>query len=329
MLLVAVPLMASGGEEPDAYTRGRTDLDARRFVEAERELAEAEAAAPGVTNALALRAKALIQLSRFEQAQDCLLHYVGTHAKSPDGWYLLGYVQFRRGKASESLASYTEAAKWQTPTADDLKIVGLDYVLLNDYADAERWLKRAVQMDVRNAEVQYHLGRTYYVENKFDLAIEAFQQALRIDPYYAKAGAYLGLCYAAKNESAKAESAYREAILLNGAAPAKTAEPYIDLADLLSHGSRRDDALPLLEEAERIGGKSGRTEGIRGRILFADNRLESAEAETRSALTRDPKNGGLHYLLGRILKKEGKTAEAQQEFAATKSLLADRLPEVE
>jgi len=36
----------------------------------------------------------------------------------------------------------TKAAATHTPTGDDLKIVGLNYVLLNDYADAVKWFEK-------------------------------------------------------------------------------------------------------------------------------------------------------------------------------------------
>jgi tetratricopeptide (TPR) repeat protein len=327
ILLFVTTLAARGTLVSDAYEKGKADLDGRRFADADREFAQAEAGAPGATNALALRAKALIQLSRFREAQLCLRQYLQTHPQSADAWYLLGFVQFRLGDPADSLATYTEAARRKRPAPDDLKIVGLDYALLNDYATACKWLELAVSSDPNNAEAVYHLGRIYYVQNQFDKAIVAFQQALRIDPSYAKAEAYLGLSYAAKNDPAEAERAYRRAIEMNAAAPAKTPEPYIDLADLISHGENRKEALPLLDQAEHIGGKSARTEEIRGRIFLASNRLVEAETEVRSALAADPQNSSLHYLLGRVLKKEGKDGEAEREFARTRDLLASRSPE--
>ena len=48
---------------------------------------------------------------------------------------MLGFVLNRENRPVESLEFYTKAAAITRPTADDLKIVGLDYVLLDDYAE--------------------------------------------------------------------------------------------------------------------------------------------------------------------------------------------------
>ena len=47
--------------------------------------------------------------------------------------------------AKAGVVQLTKAAALQSPTGDDLKIVALDYVLLNDYSDAVRWLEKAVE----------------------------------------------------------------------------------------------------------------------------------------------------------------------------------------
>jgi tetratricopeptide (TPR) repeat protein len=309
---------------PDAYSRGKAALDAKRYAEAESALAEAEAASPGNTNALALRAKALIHLNEFEQARSCLNNYLRVHSKSADAKYLLGYVLFRLNKPSESLAIYTSAAVLQRPTPDDFKIVGLDYVLLNDYLDAVRWLERSVSEAPNDAESLYYLGRAYYVQNAFDKAIAAFHKALELKPDDAKAENNLGLALEGKNELEAAESAYRKAIRMGEDLRQPNAEPYTNLAELLSHGERDREALSLVEEAEHLGGKTARTEQIRGQILTAQNKLPQAEAAFRAALAVKPENGALHYLLARVLKREGKLDDAEKEFAASKALTASR-----
>ncbi len=60
---------------------------------------------------------------------------------------------------------------------------------------------------------------------------------------------------------------------------------------------------------------------LRGRIFFAENRFPEAEAELRAAIASQPQDGALHYLLGRVLKREGKAGDAEKEFAQTRALL--------
>jgi tetratricopeptide (TPR) repeat protein len=317
--LANVVLPAQTGAQDD-YSRGKAALESKRYQEAEEAFGQAEMHSPGTTGALAFRAQALIHLNRFEEAQHCLNEYLKTHAHSADAEYLLAYVLFRMGKASESLKVYTAAAALERPRAEDFKVVGLDYVLLNDYPDAVRWLERAVSEGPKDSEAFYSLGRTYYVQNNFDKAIDAFQHALQLDPRDRKAQNNLGLAFAAKNQPINAEAAYRKAIQMEDESGHKSEQPYINLAELLSHTDRQNEALSLLDEAERIGGKSEHEQQVRGEILLEQNRLAAAEDAFRIAISLKRDSAALHYLLGRVLSKEGRSKDADQEFAESKAL---------
>lgn len=306
--------------QSDWYSRGKVALDGKRYEEAAVSFAEAEKHSPGATDALALRAKALIQLHQYEAAQQSLDSYLKAHPNSADATYLLGYVLFRRNLPTESLAMYTAAARTQPPQADDFKIVGLDYVLLHDYPEAIKWLERSVAEGPRDAEAVYYLGRAYYVQNQFDKAIAAFRRALALDPQFARAENNLGLAFAGKNQSGEAEAAYRKAIAMQNAGSAKSDQPYLNLAEMLSHTDRHAEALSLLDTAEQIGGKSERAEGLRGQILLSQDRLHDAEIAFRTAVQLKPSDGALHFLLGRVLKREGLSDAAEQEFAQSRTL---------
>ncbi len=320
-LLPGAMSRSQGQQQQGAYARGRAALDAKNYAEAADALQRAERQEPHKTDALLLRAKALIHLSRFEEAEQSLREYLSVHPESPQAAYLLAYVLFRRDLPTQSLQEYTSAARLQKPSADDFKIVGLDYVLLGDYPDAIRWLERSVAEAPNQAEAAYYLGRAYYVQNVFEKAIAAFKQALNLDPSYLKAENNLGLAFEATNQPDKAEIAYRKAIQMGETTGQRSDQPYINLAELISHGKQQSEALGLLNSAEQIGGKSERAEEVRGKILFSEDKLGEAEAAFRAALALDPKSGSLHYQLARVLAREGKTSAAENEFAQTKALL--------
>ncbi len=305
----------------DLYARGSAAFNKKNYAEAADLFQGAERERPKSTDALVLRAKALIHLERYGEAEQALRDYLAVHEHSADATYLLAYVLFRRGRPAQSLQTYTAAARLQRPTGDDLKIVGLDYVLLNDYPDAIRWLQRAAAEEPNEAEIFYHLGRAYYVQNNFDNAIAMFTRCLLLDGHYLKAKNNLGLALEGKNQLDKAENAYREAIQLGKDSGKETDQSYINLAQLLSHKNRLPEALQLVEKAEQVGGKSERAEELRGKILLLQNRLGEAEQAFRGALALDARNGSLHYQLGRVLRREGKEDEAKLQFEQTKTLL--------
>jgi tetratricopeptide (TPR) repeat protein len=135
------------------------------------------------TEGLLSNAKALFQQGNLTEADRAVRQYLQSHSESADGHFLLGHILFheisakwlqegkaegeallyntgdlngpmvsyRDAKAKESLAEFTAGAKYHVPSALDLKIVALDYLLLKDYNDADRWLTRSLQDDPRDA----------------------------------------------------------------------------------------------------------------------------------------------------------------------------------
>jgi tetratricopeptide (TPR) repeat protein len=315
--LLAILTLLGEQTVDDVYKQGIDAFQNQRYSEA----ADVLLHAPGVKDALVLRAKALIHLDRYSEAEQSLQQYLTAHPESADSKFLLGYVLFRENQPSKSLAIYTAAAAQQRPLPGDFKIVGLDYVLLNDYPEAIRWFERSAKENPADAETVYYLGRAYYAQNWFDKAIAAFEQALKLNPLYAKAQNNLGLALAAQNKLDLAEHAYRRAIQIGGQGGKESEQPDINLAELLIDHDRVPEALRLLDTAKRIDPKSDRIEQLRGKALLNENRLEEAESAFRAAMALKPDSGVLHYQLGRVLKRLGRSDEAKQEFERSKALL--------
>ncbi len=129
---LAACVIASSAQTSGDLALGLSEFSKGNFNSAAALFARAEEAAPGTTDALLYESKAYIHLEQFAAAEGALRRYLLAHATSSDALYQLGYVLHREGKATESLETYTKAAKLRIPTGDDLKIVGLNYVLLND-----------------------------------------------------------------------------------------------------------------------------------------------------------------------------------------------------
>jgi cytochrome c-type biogenesis protein CcmH/NrfG len=88
-----------------------------------------------------------------------------SNPEAPAVLYQLGLVLRQENKPRDSLEAYTHAARLQKPTADQLRSVALDYVLLNDYGDAIHWLQIALSFDPNNVDALYSLGRCFYTQS--------------------------------------------------------------------------------------------------------------------------------------------------------------------
>jgi Flp pilus assembly protein TadD len=147
---------------------------------------------------LLINARLQIRNGDLEQAEQSTRDFVAKHPESAQAHFLLGFIFFREGqtkaettatqeKVRLSLAEYTEGAKHHAPSSLDLKIVALDYVLLGDFADADRWLTRSLNWNPKDAEAWYDLGRIKDSENDYSAAIQAFDRCLQLDPQYTHA----------------------------------------------------------------------------------------------------------------------------------------------
>ena len=153
------------------------------------------------------------------QAVSLLRAYLASHLADADARYLLAFALFRASQPSESLAEYTHAAQLQRPTPAQLRQVALDYVLLNDFTDADKWLTRSTTEEPGSSERLVQPGRVKYTENRFAEAIRCFERALALTPHLVKAEDNLGLAYAGLNQNGQAAAAYREAIAWDAASP--------------------------------------------------------------------------------------------------------------
>jgi len=157
-----------------------------------------------------ISARMQVRSGNLEQAEQTTREFLQKHPASAQAHFLLGFILFKEGQAKAdvaltqekcraSLVEYTTGAKDHPPSSLDLKIVALDYVLLGDFADADKWLSQSLGWNPRDPEAWYYLGRIKYSEKMFPAAVGAFDQALRLDPKNGEAEAGRKLALAGEN----------------------------------------------------------------------------------------------------------------------------------
>jgi tetratricopeptide (TPR) repeat protein len=243
-------------------------------------------------------------------------------AKQPDSaelLYDLALVLRLEGKARDSLDTYTRAASERKPTPAELDSVALDYVLLNDFADAIHWLEVAAAMAPNDTRILYALGRCYYTKDRFMDAGTMFARVLAIQPDHLKAEENLGLVYDATNRPDVAEEAFRKAA--SWANPHGTDEwPFLDFGSFLLDQDRPKEAVDPLRTAAQIKPDCAACHEKLGRSLLATHDDAGAVAELERAAELDSDNPKTHYELGRALRQTGQTERAQKEFQLSQKL---------
>lgn len=258
-------------------------------------------------------ARALLNSGKLDEAERVTRQYLKLHKSSADGHYLLGYILFKKQDPKSSLAEYTEAARYRTPSAADLEAVAGDYVLLKAYPDADKWFTKAVEWNPTDSLGWYYLGRTKYNENRFEEAVSAFEQCLKLDPRNVKAEDNLGLSYEGLNQLDKATAAYRTAIEWQKDASDKNSGPLIDLGSLLVDDNHPGEALPYLLEAAQISPEDYRVHRQLGKAYTHLNQLEKARDELEKAVTLAPQNAPVHFMLSQVYRRQGLMDKARTE----------------
>ena len=261
-----------------------------------------------------------------EQREGELRTQIARQPESADLLYRLALVLREERKPRASLDTYTKAAQRRPPTANELRSVALDYVILNDYDDAIHWLERAVQMDPKNIDVLYSLGRCYYSRDRYLDAGIQFERVLAIDPTHLKAEENLGLVFDATNHPDQAEEALRKAA---GWAAEKQVDewPFLDLGTFLVERDKASEAVEPLRKAVRIRSSCAPCREKLGTALLAIDDLPGSIAELEEAARLAPKDPKAHFELGRALRKSGQTERAKQEFAASQKLYSSHSEE--
>jgi len=293
-------------------------------------------------------AHVLLEKGSISEADRVVRQYLQSHPDSADGHFLLGHILFREiqsqarletqlegvqvlgagvpgakhgeEKARASLAEFTAGAKFHDPSAADLKIVALDYVLLGDYVDADKWLTKMLGWTPNDAEGWYLLGRTKYNENRFAEAVEAFQHCLKLDPRNLKAEDNLGLAYAGLGRREEAAAAYQQAIDWQSRAAVKNPGPYIDFGDLLLDENRNEEAVSYLLQAVEIAPRESRAHELLGKAYTRMEQLSKAQTELENALQLSPQSANLHCMLAPVYRKQGIIDKAKLEYERCSAL---------
>ena len=252
-------------------------------------------------------------LGHTAEAEASVRRYLKANGGSAEAHYLLGYILFKEQKAKESLREYTEGAKFRKPGAYDLAVVGGDYVLLNDYPDADKWFTQSLAWNPGDFQTLYYLGRTKYNENRFDEAATTFKQCLQIDPKSVKAEDNLGLSYQGLGKMEEAIAAYKTAIEWQSTAAVKNAGPYIDLGSLLLESDRSDEAVPYLSTAVQIVPDDVRAHRELGKAYLHLNQLDTAQSELERAVQLAPESAPTYFVLAQVYRKKGWMEKARHE----------------
>lgn len=241
-------------------------------------------------------------------------------ASAAEARYRLARSLQANNRPAESLKMFTEAAAMRRPSGEDLRLVALDYVLLNDAADARHWLLESVALEPRNTEAWYDMARNEMTIGDYAKAEAAVRKALALEPRLVKAENNLGLILEALNRPDEAERAYRQAVAWQAGLATPSEQPLLNFGLLLNSRGRSAEALPMLEQAVLLRPDDASAQAAMARARANTGDVAGAIASMRKAVALDGENPRLHFQLGQLLRQHGDKAESAAELARSRQL---------
>lgn len=117
--------------------------------------------------------------------------------------------------------------------------LGTVYLVLRDFAEAERAYLRATEVNPAFFQCFLNLGKLRMVEKKFETAVEPLSQAVKLKPASPEANYFLGEAYLQIKKGSKAVVYLYEALKLD---PVGMAEAHLRLAALYNGAGVKDKA---------------------------------------------------------------------------------------
>jgi tetratricopeptide (TPR) repeat protein len=266
------------------------------------------------------RAEALLRDGKIAEALPLVEQYLQKWPDSPDGHTTLGFIFFTQSKPAESLREYAEAAKYRSLTAFELKIVGLSYAIMEDYANADRGLTKSLELNPKDLQTCNDLGEVKFLQAMYEDAITVFGRCLLLDPKNVFAGNGLGSAFEQTDQLDKAVAAYRDAVAWQSGMAHQDPTPLLNLGRLLMKLRKTEEAMKYLTRAVELGPQNAKAHEQLGRAHSYAGELEAAQRELKKAIELNPEDAHLHYVLAQLYQRAGMTEKAKHELEQFQSL---------
>jgi tetratricopeptide (TPR) repeat protein len=238
------------------------------------------------TEALLLKADALLELKRYDEALNLLVP-ASSSAPSPSPAIAAkrGEVLWKSGKEREARRQLSRLAGSEDPQT--LLSVAQAYQRLDQYGDSVPLLTKVLAGHPDLPAAGFMLGAAYERTGKHDLAVTTFRKVLKADPDFHAALNYLGYMWAEKGENLpEALAMIRRAVALdpdNGA--------YVDSLGWTEYRlGQYDRARDSLERATRLVPEDATVHEHLGDVYIALGQRDKAREMYRRALALDDHN---------------------------------------
>jgi Flp pilus assembly protein TadD len=220
---------------------------------------------------------------------------------------------FAERNPDAAIAAFQRSVALRPEYAPAWKALGVVYASRGEFDRAETPFSNACERQPSLSDACLYYGRTLYLLNRFQPAIDVLRRTLQQERGNSEAYRLLALSLEALGHASEAGDAFRKAVQLNrGSAPNE--DPGIDYGVFLFRQGRAEDGIAPLESALKRHPDAARAHLELGCIQLALDHLPEAATHLERALALDPRNARAHLLLGKVYLRQGKTQAAEEHL---------------
>jgi tetratricopeptide (TPR) repeat protein len=124
-------------------------------------------------------------------------------------------LDFKEGRYAEAEAGFLEYLRYLPQNVPCLCNLGVLKISMKNYSEAEYFLEKAIAIDGKSGLAFYLIGRTYFLQEKLDEALEKLETGLTFDPQNAKAHNCVGVISTRKGWVDRAQRAFVNAVSID------------------------------------------------------------------------------------------------------------------
>jgi len=287
---------------------GYEALRQERYEEAEKEFRAALVIDPG----LAMRARFPLAVALFEQHKSNESRHEFETVRQAAGErpgisYYLGRLDFEGQNYKGAVENLTKASS-HPPYPDTAFYLGLAYLKLGSNQDAEKWFKKAIELNPEDSRAEYELGTLYRKEGRQEEANQAF---LRSKENKAQSFKQSQLKWQCAQELDRGPSENTASICEQLYDP-NDAKALTALGILYGQHGDFEKALKPLQRAAELDPQSPQMQYNLALTYFQLKRFEDARGSLEGAVQRWPDLFPLNALYGAVLWNLGSVLPAYQ-----------------
>jgi cellulose synthase operon protein C len=322
-LKVAEQALSINPQDPDAYNARATVRHVQgQLDQALADHVKALSIAPDHVESLVAAAGILVDRNQGEAASRRLEQIAKVAPREPRAAYLRAVLAEREGRADVARAAFQEVTRLLDPVPMPfvrhrphlLMLNGLSHYGLGSHAKARQYLE-AYNRAQPDTPVVRLIARLHLLEGHPKSAIPLLESHLRRQPTDAMALTLLGSAHMAQGNTARATRLFQEAL-----AQQDQPESRVALGMSLMRNGRADDAIKEFELAWKKDNRQVGAGVTLAQLYSQQGRHEQALKVARDLVSRQPSQAGMHNLLGDILMRARKPADARLSYEKALSL---------